>query len=307
MELYIEKQFLDSFYLEFVDNAASASQKIVATILKEYAEVEWFIDCKIESVEQIETLKAENPFFHARTVYSSPISVNSVKDHFFEKSKCDQTLIFTQNNEDWFEEAERKGAICFSISNYKEKIETIIRTCHFKIDLSEKFGGWDSTMENIRKLIPLNKIIINDSYLLDKPEFYDNNVYPLIKAVSKNKKTSKYFYTDITNSSKKRTPLDKIKVYNILKEKYKSSEIVLVHNNVDNLGSHDRILYSNFYLIDCAIGFNFNPFNTSNSQIIFETIFEKYTYKRLKNHKNLMEKHLDDLLNHKSFTLYYPN
>ncbi len=42
-----------------------------------------------------------------------------------------------------------------------QKIENIIESCHFKIDLSEKFGGWDNTMENIRKLIPLNKIIIN--------------------------------------------------------------------------------------------------------------------------------------------------
>ena len=98
MELYIEKEFLDNFYLEFDESSASSSQKIVATILKEYAEVEWFIDCKTETLEQIETLKAENPFFHARTVYRSPITVNSVKDYFFEKSKCDQTLIFTQNN-----------------------------------------------------------------------------------------------------------------------------------------------------------------------------------------------------------------
>lgn len=303
MELYIEKQFLDNFYLEFVENAASASQKILAKILKEYAEVEWFIDCKTETLEQIETLKAENPFFHARTVYSSPISVNSVKDHFFEKSKCDQTLIFTQNNEDWFEEAERKGAICFSISNYKEKIETIIRTCHFKIDLSEKFGGWDSTLENIRKLIPLNKIIINDSYLLDKPEFYDNNVYPLIKAVSKNKKTLKYFYTDFLN----KVNFNKVDIYNFLIQKYPTSEIIIIQNNVDELKSHDRLLYSNHYIIECAIGFNFNPRVASNSQIIIETIFEKYTYNRLRNHLRKMNQHFLYLIENEKTKSYYPN
>lgn len=303
MELYIEKQFLDNFYLEFVENAASASQKIVAKILKEYAEVEWFIDCKTETLEQIETLKAENPFFHARTVYSSPISVNSVKDHFFEKSKCDQTLIFTQNNEDWFEEAERKGALCFSIYNYKEKIETIIRTCHFKIDLSEKFGGWESTMEKIRKLIPLNKIIINDSYLLDKPEFYDNNVYPLIKAVSKNKKTLKYFYTDFLN----KVNFNKVDIYNFLIQKYPTSEIIIIQNNVDELKSHDRLLYSNHYIIECAIGFNFNPRVASNSQIIIETIFEKYTYNRLRNHLRKMNQHFLYLIENEKTKSYYPN
>jgi hypothetical protein len=303
MELYIEQQFLDSFYLDFVAKEASASQKIVATILKEYAEVDWFIDCKIESVEQIETLKNKNPFFHARMAYSNPIYVQSFKEHFFEKSVCDQTLIFAQNDEDWFSEAERKGAFCFSINNYQEKIEKIIESCHFKIDLSEKFGGWDSTMENIRKLIPLNKIIINDSYLLDNPKFYDNNVYPLIKAVSKNKKMLKHFYTDFLN----KVNFNKVDIYNLLLQKYPTSEIRITQNNVDKLKTHDRLLYSNYYIIDCAIGFNFNPRTVSNSQIIIETIFEKYTYNRLRNHLREMNQHFQYLVEEEKTNAYYPN
>ena len=304
MELYIEKEFLDNFYLEFDESSASSSQKIVATILKEYAEVEWFIDCKTETLEQIETLKAENPFFHARTVYSSPISVNSVKDYFFEKSKCDQTLIFTQYKGDWFNEAERRGALCFSYENYQQKIENIVQKCHFKIDLSEKFKGWGTSLKNIQELMPLNKIIVNDSYLLDKPEFYKNNVYPLIKVISEEKSTTKHFYTDILN---KRVPFKSNIIYNLLKEKYPTSEIKIIHNNVDNLNSHDRLLYSNHYIIDCAIGFNFNQQLTSNSQIIIETIFEKYTYNRLRNHLRKMDNHFQNLLTDKRMNAYYPN
>ena len=304
MELYIEKEFLDNFYLEFDESSASSSQKIVATILKEYAEVEWFIDCKTETLEQIETLKAENPFFHARTVYSSPISVNSVKDYFFEKSKCDQTLIFTQYKGDWFNEAERRGALCFSYENYQQKIENIVQKCHFKIDLSEKFKGWGTSLKNIQELMPLNKIIVNDSYLLDKPEFYKNNVYPLIKVISEEKSTTKHFYTDILN---KRVPFKTNIIYNLLKEKYPTSEIKIIHNNVDNLNSHDRLLYSNHYIIDCAIGFNFNQQLTSNSQIIIETIFEKYTYNRLRNHLRKMDNHFQNLLTDKRMNAYYPN
>lgn len=303
MELYIEKQFLDNFYLDFDEKRASASQKIVATVLKEYSEVEWFIDCKVDSIEQLESLKNDNPYFHARTNYSSPISVNSIKNHFFEKSKCDQTLIFTQNNEDWFGDAERKGALCFSSGNYISKLESIIMTCHFKIDLSEKFDGWESTMENIRKLIPLNKIIVNDSYLLDRPEFYENNVYPLIKAISKNKKTVKHFYTDFLN----KVNFSNVDVYNFLAQKYPTSEIKIVQNNVDNLKSHDRLLYSNHYIIDCAIGFNFNPRVPSNSQIITETIFEKYTYNRLRTHLRKTNQHLQSLIEEGKINAYYPN
>jgi hypothetical protein len=305
MELYIEKEFLDNFYLEFDESSASRSQKIVATILKEYAEVECFIDCEIETLEQLEFLKSENSFFKAICDKSkSPLGVKSIKDHFFDKSKCEQTLIFTQNNKDWFNEAERKGALCFSYENYQQRIENIVQQCHFKIDLSEGFQGWEQTLQNIQELMPLNKIIINDAYLLDKPEFYESNVYPLIKAISKNKKTKKLFYTDILN---KKFPFKTDIIYNLLKEKYPTSEIKIAHNNVDDLKSHDRLLYSNHYIIDCAIGFNFNQHLTSNSQIIIETIFEKYTYNRLRNHLRKMENHFQNLITDKRLNAYYPN
>ena len=68
MQLYIEKEFLDNFYLEFDELTATPSQKNLAKILKEYAEIELFIDCSIESSEQFEKLKAENPFFAYRSV-----------------------------------------------------------------------------------------------------------------------------------------------------------------------------------------------------------------------------------------------
>lgn len=304
MELYIEKEFLDNFYLEFEESNASNSQKIVATILKEYAEIDWFVDCEMESLEQLEFLKSENSFFKARCDYSCPISIKSVEKHFFEKSKYEQTLIFTQNNEYWFNKAERNGALCFSLNNYQEKIENIVQKCHFKVDLSENFQGWEKTLKSIQELIPLNKIIINDSYLLDKPKSYESNIYPLIKAISKNKKTVKLFYTDILNKN----PLFKTDIiYNLLKEKYPTSEIKIIHNNVDELKSHDRLLYSNHYIIDCAIGFNFDTRAISNSQIIIESIFEKYTYNRLRNHLRKMDNHFQSLINENRVNSFYLN
>ncbi len=194
--------------------------------------------------------------------------------------------------------------MCFSYENYQQKIENIVLKCHFKIDLSEGFQGWEQTLQNIQELMPLNKIIINDAYLLDKPEFYESNVYPLIKAISKNKKTTKLFYTDILN---KKLTFNIGLIYNLLKEKYPTSEIKIMHNNVDNLNSHDRLLYSNHYIIDCAIGFNFNQHLISNSQIIIETIFEKYTYNRLRNHLRKMDNHFQNLKVDKRINAYYPN
>ena len=47
---------------------------------------------------------------------------------------------------------------------------------------------------------------------------------------------------------------------------------------------HDRVVFSNFLMIDSGVGFNIFPHQTSNSQLIVESIFDLYTYKRLNNH-----------------------
>ena len=305
MELYIEKEFLDCFNNNYIQNEAGIGQQALLKIFKEYADVDWFIDCEINTPEQLLKLKIENQFFAPVSETKPPKAVKSIKEHFFENSKCEQTLIFTQNNNDWFNEAERKGAICFSYDNYQQKIEKVIEKCHFKIDLSEGFQGWEQTLQNIQELMPLNKIIINDNYLLDETESYEQKLYPLIKAISKNKKTKKHFYTNILNY--KKTTFNIELIYNLLKEKYPTSEIKIIHNNVDNLNSHDRLLYSNHYIIDCAIGFNFNQQLTSNSQIIIETIFEKYTYNRLRNHLRKMGKHFQNLITDSRVNAYCPN
>jgi hypothetical protein len=304
MELYIEKEFLDNFYTYFDETKASVSQKIISNILRDYDEVNWYIDCQIDTMEQLENLKSENPFFNARTVNSSPFPITSIKDHFFKNSNCKQTLIFTMNKEDWFNEAKIKGALCFNYNNYQIEIENMVSRCHFKIDLSEKFTGWEINFKEVQNLLPINKIIVNDSYFLDNIEENKSNIYSLIQSISKNKKTLKQFYTDILNN---KIPLKKEDVYNLLKEKYQSSEIKIIHNNLVGFKPHDRLLYTNFYLIDCPIGFNFKANTVSNSQIIIETIFDKYTYKRMKNHLYNFEKHLQSLINEKRLTSYYPN
>jgi hypothetical protein len=307
MELYIEKEFLDNFYLEFDEKTASASQKIVATILKEYAEVEWFIDCKIDSIELLESLKNDNPYFHARSIYSSPISVRSIKEHFFEKSKCEQTLIFAQNNEDWFDTAELKGAICFSLNNYKTKIESIIYSCHFKIDLSDQFRGWEF-LSNLKN-IPFNKIMINDGYILaDKStqKIQDNLIPILQNIIGKNyqQKSELEIYTKDLNPLQPGTfeqikdeADKKLRRLNSVFANYQL-KIKIISNTLQKgkYDFHDRLLYLNFLIIDSPKGFNLMPYKKSNSQITIETIFDKYTYNRIKNHKRMHTDYFEKII-----------
>lgn len=58
---------------------------------------------------------------------------------------------------------------------------------------------------------------------------------------------------------------------------------------------HDRLILTNFSILESGKGFNLMPHRPSNSQIISETIFDKYTYKRLGNIKKLQKEYRNKL------------
>lgn len=316
MELYIEKEFLDNFYLEFEEVNASPSQKIVATILRDYAEVEWLIDCPIESPTDFDKLKKENPFFAARSLILGPLSIISIKDHFFEKSACKQTLIFSQNTENWFPDAENKGALCFSHENYQTKIKTLIDSCHFKIDLSENFQGW-AVFSNLKNM-PCNKIIINDSYILtDKDtQKMDLNLFPLIKNIIDIRNKIPIQIEIFTNNLNPPQPgtYDQIKTlaekrFNRLNSVFANYDLKFkIISNTLQKGKydfHDRLIYLNFMIIDSPKGFNLEPHKKSNSQISAETIFDKYSYNRLRNHLKMHDDYFNKIKNLETLEFKY--
>src|SRR5690625_2310562 len=80
LDIYIEKAFLDDFYLSYDEITASNAQKILYQILVNYPETRWFIDCRIDSIEDLEILKQENPFFAYKAVSYPPHPIDSIKD-----------------------------------------------------------------------------------------------------------------------------------------------------------------------------------------------------------------------------------
>jgi hypothetical protein len=336
MDLYIEKDFLDNFDLEYNDKTASPSQLVLYSIFKEYPEVNIYMDCDFNDTKEVESYQDNNRAFSAITKNETSRLYRFFSfDQFLEeehKISFEQTLIFTHKAKEWFDKFKIKGVLCFSYDDYESKIQNIISKCRdIRIDLSDPSNfpfSWNK-IEILQTLLPLNKIIINDSYLLRKKHL-EKNLYPLIKSISKNTATSKYFWSNIfpkQDQNKKEPYFNMHDIYDLLEDKYKTSEIKIIHNNgtyyneylkkdeyfkdsniqekMKNFKFHDRLLYTNFYVIDCAIGFNFDIEKQSNSQIIIETIFEKYSYKRLKNHSKKMED-IFKLLKNEDDKFFYP-
>jgi len=307
MELYIEKEFLDDFFIDYNDN--NLIQKTVKQIFEDYGDKSIFINAMENSFEDFEKLKEENPFF--ASICNNNMSPNFVEISWglIKESNFNQTLIFTNKTYDWFKDAEEKGALCFSYDSYETDIGNIIKNLHFKIDLSEGFKGW-GFLDKMNQ-INYNYLTITDGYILKDEKKMRYNIFQILNKLT----LSHNIYLDIlTKELKPDHPKDgekrKAKAkerYNAINDKYNSKikniRIIMSEGliNEEGFNFHDRIIQTNFSLMDCGKGFDDLKINKiSNSQIISETIFDKYTYDRLRRHKSYQTKYINGLIDSKA-------
>lgn len=300
LNIFIEKEFLDDFFIVYNPESPTRGQKIIWNLLINYPETKWFIDTKIDSAEDLDVLKRSNPILAHKADYFGPMPTESIKDSFFKSLKNNNTCIaFCQKAENWFNEAEEKGGLCFSSNTMEDRINTIIENFHYKIDLSEE----RFSLDQIKFLRNTNYIIVNDNYILaDKTnQKIDKNLSPLLKNIigdGAGEILLNIFSKDF-NPVKPGTPsqiseavIKKCQKLNRVFANYKV-KFKIINNAIGgttNLSYHDRVILTNFQAVDCGAGFNLIPHKPSNSQIISETIFELYTYKRI---KNLRKKHTE--------------
>jgi hypothetical protein len=296
MELFIEKEFLEDFE---IDSEKNPIKEVVKNIITNYGDKQVFINYDEKDFVQ---LKNEYEFFALICNTTVPIPVSDIKESV-KKSNFLQTLVFTKKEENWFEEIENKGALCFSFDNYEQKIKIIIDNLHFRIDLSEQFNGW--SFLDVFKTISYNKIIVTDGYVLvdSDGQKMEENIIPILKKLS----DACLNNISITFFTKELKPISNQAKYirEKAKKRIKKFDSLFANINVKfkiinsslNFGIdlHDRNIATNFSLLDSGKGLNLIPYKNSNSQIISETIFEKYTYNRLNSILRQQNKYIEKL------------
>lgn len=287
MDLFVEKEFIEEMECDYLDSKHKSDiQKIVFSIFTEYSNIKLFIDAPLSFIDESELLSK-------LTDTNTKVSDNIDFDHRFNNqfSLSPQTLVFTKNTRSWFPSIKEKGALCYSYADYESEIQNFISETHFEIDLSDP----ENIPINWGKFNFLNRqtnlIVLSDPYVLcdGNGQEMRKNLIPLLKGnLNKNHPYSIFIFTD----KKKVNEIDKkIGELNSALNGYEKD--IYLFNIVkpwDNNFFHDRILYSNYTITESGKGFNLYSTKPSNSRILSQSIFKKYTYMRFINHfKELKE------------------
>ncbi|WP_431158135.1 hypothetical protein [Winogradskyella poriferorum] len=286
MQVFIESDFIEKINDDFqkMTGVRTPALEVVVSVLTEYGNLKMYIDC---SLQKLKTLEDTNEIVARRiSQFSGLVSLNKpLKELYEDISNFEQVIVFTLDNEPWHSEAQKKGVLCFTYSNYNQKISDIINVCNsIKIDLSKRFQGWN--IFGKLKDIPKNYLLLNDNYILKKNAI-NRNYVPLVKSIlAKNIEAEVEVCTDFLNDRTLASSINTIfdKFCSQFDDDYKLNARLVHLYQYRDLNFHDRIVYSNFFMIECPVGFNFDTRKTSNSKITVDSIFDKFSYNRMNNH-----------------------
>ena len=291
MEIYIEKAFLDDFYLS-LNNPPTKEEECLLAIFSKYGDVNKYVNVNIDSVQSLEKQKNDNPIFSSLFEVGSLTLIETVS--FFEYIKAsinnNPKLVFCLNKKDWFERAEKMGCICLSFENFKNKIKAFL-DCHMELTLFiEEFKGWSSL--NPLSSFPNNELFLNDDYILTDTagQKIDDNLIPIFQNILNDKSNSivHIFTKDFRvkpDVSEKRKEKAK-KVYKRLKKNCLNNNEFVIYSKeyMPNSGMvlHGRTIVSHYFKIYSPKGLNLIPFKKSNEIFRVMTIFDKRTYIEIK-------------------------
>ncbi|MGK0447355.1 MAG: hypothetical protein ACJA2M_001129 [Polaribacter sp.] len=292
MELFIEKEFLEDFEIDFDQNPI---KEIVKEIITSYGDKRVYINY---NQNNFAVLKVEYEFFALICNTTVPLPVESIETSV-KKSNCLQTLVFTKKEESWHKEMERKGAWCFSFDNYEFKIKELIDKLHIKVDLSIPFNNWNALDFST---IPFNSVQITDGYILKDEKNIKENLIPLIASfvnLEKEKITIDLLVKEIgfkTATEEKKKEFAK-KQHGKLNSKFSKLINLKIYllNLISDIDLHDRTVVTNFSILDSGVGFSVVGRKRSNSQMTSASIFEKYTYNRLRGLRAHQQKYINKL------------
>lgn len=282
--IYIEKEFLDYFNLNW--NKLKYGEEIY-NLLTSFADVDIYHNYDTNEDFIKEDLNPIGSLISAKGHVKIIKSVFTF-DSIFQKLHKPLKLLFTSNR---FKTPISEGFLSFNIDNIDEKWHEISKKLNWKVALDDKKERKEIEDYWCRlKDFEINELILMDKYILNN-NFIDCFIEKYIKKLQINKLdfTLLTQLQSITNNPynsgneifqkvKKKLNLNTFNFY----------EITFRDKNFHYF--HDRILISNFFLIEIGAGFSrLKSNNDVNTVLHCNSIFDGFTYKRIKRVKEKIE------------------
>lgn len=292
MNIFLEKEFINNFYIEYEENSHIEEWKLLYILFTEYNNIKLFINTTNEEFEEV--IESNEILMKLSDINPNIQPYSDLKNEI-KNSNSVQTLVFTEKEKDWFKEIDSNIILHFTYSDFEDKLKEFIERNHLEFDLSDKDSNFNWDLFHFIA-DSSNVIIISDPFILkDKDnQKISKNLIPLLMNNLHKDQTYKVFII----SNLKDVKVDKI--LQVLNSKLAAFDILLyIINIIDDINKpmelHDRLLYTNYSITTSGIGFNINPNKTYNSEILTKTIFHKKTYKKYVNHFKLIGEYIDKL------------
>ena len=294
MKVFFEKEFIENFEIEFSDKKYSEPFKLLYTVFTQYPNIECYTD--IEEDLQKEAIEGSEILTKLTDINPRIKHVTDFKVEILKKSSF-QTLVFTAQEKDWFEELKELPVLFFSYKRLEEKLSDFIEKNHKKFDLSDEesrfdWKYFDFLYSDCEILLISDSYIISDKY---QQKIKDNLLLLLNKNLNPNKFYKIFIITELSDSNVR----EKITYLNSELAKFRL-KIYLINRikQIEVFDLHDRLLYTNYTVTTSPAGFNIKSRKLSNSEVITTSIFDEYTYKKQINHIKGIKKYLTNLEMH---------
>jgi hypothetical protein len=296
MNLFIEKGFLENFQIEH--SKENRFDDIFLSIFTRYADLKVFFD-----FDDFEEFLLMSPIF--KSIITNTQEYQSINFDVSLPSKVilpRQSILLAEKTKDYHPYLEDLGAICFTYDNYQAKMENILNKCDNKYDLSDPDFSWDWNILSNLSCLPLEAIIVSDPYIFNDGDGQkmDKNIIPLLNVLLSANEIHKKVIVYTKLDYQKDTKITESK-HTHINSKLASKAFSLAIFNLEEkhlaeLDLHDRLLYSSFFVIEVGKGFNLVGSKRSTSKLETATIFEKFTYDRIRRHSKVLENYANKLI-----------
>jgi len=195
MDLFVEKEFIENFEIEYTPEKYSEIQKIIFDIFSKYARIKLFANASKDFIQESELLSRITDI---NTQSTFNVEFNKVFTSDYNPNP--QKLVFTEKNHSWFSTLRNKGVLCFYYNTLESDIREFIEDTEIFIDLSDKENipiDWKvfNYLNKIRGMI-----LITDNYVLSdtySQRIKDNLAQLLSKNLNKDNPYKIFFYNQI--------------------------------------------------------------------------------------------------------------